>query len=338
MSDPSPDRPAPTRLSRFRRGVTAVIAAVALLVAGVVGAAPAHAAGGTYFSGTYTNLAGIRDYHGYLPSSYRAGTPIPLLVALHGCTENDVGFDLLTGLSALAERRGFIVVFPDQSVLANPAQCWNWPLTTNQRRGYGEPSIIAGITTQIRSRYTVDARRIYATGVSAGGVLSVIMGVTYPDIYAAVGSVAGCEYECDVLQLRSPDRAGLDAYREMGGRARPVPVIVFQGTADLVVRPSTADRIVGQWAQTDDLAIDGLDDNDVDAVPDTVVRGQVPGGRTFTHSTYTSTGGAALIEQYLIDGAGHVYPGGCSCSLYGDPSGPDASGLSWDFFLAHPRP
>lgn len=312
--------------------------ALALLLA-LLGtpAAPARAATGTWFHGTYTNLAGTRDYHGYVPSTYRSGTPMPLLVALHGCTENDIGFDLLTGLSARAEQRGFLVVFPDQSTLANPSQCWNWPLSINQHRGLGEPSIIAGITDLVRSRWTVDPARVYVTGVSAGGVMSMIMAVTYPDRYAAAASVAGCEYECDVLQLRSPDQAGLDAWREMGSRARPVPVLVFQGSADLVVAPSTADRIVGQWAQTDDLALDGLDDGDVSVSPTLVERGQVPGGRTYTHSVNRGPDGTVLIEKYLIDGAGHVYPGGCSCSLYGDPSGPDATGLSWDFFLAHPR-
>lgn len=332
MPDPTPTRRVTTRL---RRLATTALAVVLALTAAPV--ASAKAASGSYFYGTYTSLAGTRDYHGYVPSSYRAGTPMPLLVALHGCTENDVGFDVLTGLSALAEQRGFLVVFPDQSTLANPGQCWNWPLSTNQHRGWGEPSIIAGITTLMRSRYTVDAKRIYATGVSAGGVMSVIMGVTYPDLYAAVATVAGCEYECDVLQLRSPDQAGLDAWREMGSRARPVPVLIFQGTADLVVPPSTAGRIAGQWAQTDDLAIDGADDGDVTATPSLVERGQVPGGRTYSHLVHRSTDGAVLIEQYLIDGAGHAYPGGCPCSLYGDPSGPDASNLSWDFFLAHPR-
>jgi poly(3-hydroxybutyrate) depolymerase len=63
----------------------------------------------------------------------------------------------------------------------------------------------------------------------------------------------------------------------------------------------------------------------------------VPGGRSYTHLTYRSASGQALIEQYMIDGAGHMYPGGCSCSLYGDPSGPNATGITWDFFLAHPR-
>jgi poly(hydroxyalkanoate) depolymerase family esterase len=304
-----------------------VLAVVTLLAASAL-ATPAHAAGGSFFSGVHTSLAGARDYHGYLPSSYRPSTPMPLLVALHGCTENDVGFDVLSRWSAVAEARGFIVVFPDQSNLANPSGCWNWSLPSNQHRGWGEPSIIAGITNRIRSQYNVDAQRIYATGVSAGGVMANIMAVTYPDIFAATSVLAGCEYHCDVLRLRAPEQSGQDALDEMGSRARAVPVLIFQGTADLVVHPSTAYRIAGQWAY-----VDGID-----TVADTVIRGQVPAGRSYTHLTYRSTTGQPLIEQYMIDGAGHAYPGGCSCSLYGDPAGPDASNITWDFFLAHPRP
>jgi len=292
-------------------------------------ATPAHAATGRFFFGTYVSLAGVRDYHGYVPSSYSSGTPIPLVVALHGCTENDVGFDLLSGWSAHAEQRGFIVVFPDQSTLANPAQCWNWFLPSNQHRGWGEPSIIAGITNRVRSQYSVDPRRVFVTGVSAGAVMANIMAVTYPDIYAAASILAGCEYQCGTV---SPDESGRRAFAEMGSRARPVPILLFQGTADFVVPPETAHRLVGQWAQTHDLALDGIDDNDVDAIADRVTRGQVPGGRTYTHSLYQPS-----IELYMIDGAGHAYPGGCTCSLYGDPSGPDATGISWTFFLSHPR-
>ncbi|GIG68434.1 extracellular catalytic domain type 1 short-chain-length polyhydroxyalkanoate depolymerase [Phytomonospora endophytica] len=310
-------------------------AALATLLTTV--AAPAQAAEGRYFYGAYANLAGIRDYHGYVPSTYRPGTPMPLLVALHGCTENSFGFDLLTGFSALAEQRGFIVVFPDQSTLANPAQCWNWTLPTNRHRGLGEPSIIAGITRKVRSQYTVDTARTYVTGISAGAVMSGIMGATYPDVYAAVAMGAGCEYQCDVLGGTDPDAQGLAAYREMGSRARPVPVLVFQGTADPVVPPSTAGRVIAQWAQTDDLAVDGRDDGDVDDVAESVAHRTAPGGRTYTHSVYGGPGTGSMLELYMIDGAGHSYPGGCSCSLYGDPAGPDASGITWDFFLAHPR-
>ncbi len=310
----------------LRRLVLVTGLALAVLVGTV--ATPAHAAAGSFFYGGYVSVYGARDYHGYVPSSYRAGTPMPLVVALHGCTENDVGFDVLSGWSAKAEQQGFIVVFPDQNNLANPAGCWNWVLPANQHRGLGEPAIIAGITNTIRSRYTVDSRRVFVTGVSAGGVMANIMAVTYPDIYAATSIIAGCEYRCDVLQLTTPTQSGQWALAEMGSRARAVPAMVFQGTADIVVAPSTAERIVGQWA-----VVDGID-----AVADLVQPGQVPGGRTFTHYTYKTAGGAALIERYMINGAGHVYPGGCACSLYGDPSGPDATGLTWSFFQAHPKP
>lgn len=308
-------------LSRRLLGVLVIA-----LAAGLVFVPPRAQAAGSYFHGTYAGLQGVRDYHGYVPSTYRPG--MPLVVALHGCTENDVGFDILSGWSAQAEESGFVVVFPDQNNLVNPAGCWNWPLSRNQRRGSGEPAIIAGITGRIRAEYALDARRVYVTGVSAGGVMANIMAVTYPDVYAASSILAGCEYRCDVLQQRPAEQSGADALAEMGPRARPVPVIIWQGTADPVVPPSTADRIVTQWSVVDAI----------DTVPDVVEHGQVPGGRTYTRLTHRAADGMSLIEQYLIDGAGHVYPGGCACSLYGDPAGPDATGLSWEFFTAHPMP
>jgi poly(hydroxyalkanoate) depolymerase family esterase len=306
--------------------ILAVLGALLVTPAGA-----AHASTGTTFAGVYASVWGARAYHGYVPSSYRAGTPVPLLVALHGCTEDGDDFARVSRLSTLAEQRGFIVVYPEQSPLANPTRCWNWFLPTDQVRGAGEPSLIAGITATVRSRYTVDPRRVYVTGGSAGAVMSIIMGVTYPDVYAAVGSIAGCEYGCD--PLRSPRAAGDLAYQEMGARARPVPVILFQGTADLVVPPSTAARIVGQWARTDDLALGG---GHMDAVADTTERGSVPGGRTFTHTVYRSDSGTVLVDEYMVDGAGHAYPGGCGCDVFGDPAGPDASALQWEFFVAHP--
>jgi poly(3-hydroxybutyrate) depolymerase len=98
-----------------------------------------------------------------------------------------------------------------------------------------------------------------------------------------------------------------------------------------------SDRLVGQWAQTDDLALDGgLDDGDVDAVADQVSSGQVPGGRGFTRQVFTSRSGAVMIERYLVHGAGHAWPGGLG--IFGDAAGPDASSLQWEFFLAHPKP
>jgi poly(hydroxyalkanoate) depolymerase family esterase len=313
---------------------TALLATVTL-AAVTPAPATANAAAGTAFAGLYANLAGARSFHGYVPSSYRPGTPLPLLVALHGCAEYFGELEPLSGFTTLAEERGFIVVYPEQSVLANPGKCWNWFLDGNQHRGRGEPSIIAGITNWVRSRYTVDSRRIFVSGPSAGGVMANIMAVAYPDVFAAAGLVAGCEYSCDVTGLTPPEIQGDKAYAEMGSRTRQVPLIVFQGTADVVVPPATAGRVLRQWVRTDDLAPDGVVDGDVDAVADVVAPGQVPDGRSYTRSVYRAADGRDLIEIVIIDGAGHAWPGGNG--LFGDPAGPDASAMQWDFFAAHPQ-
>lgn len=324
--DARPHRPTTNRIRAAGRAALGLVAAAVLAFGSMAPAAAATT--GTYFAGAYVTWFGARDYHGYVPSSAQPGQELPLVVALHGCTENDVGFQLLSGWQQKAEDEGFIVVFPDQNNYANAVGCWNWMLPTSQHRGFGEPALIAGITQRVASTYDVDRSRVYVTGVSAGGAMADIMATAYPDVYAAAGIIAGCEYLCDVTMTRTPTESGQAALKEMGSRARPVPVMIFQGTADLVVNPATASRIAGQWA-----TVAG-----VDQVPDVVVNAQVPGGRFYQHLTYNGSSGAPLVEQYMIEGAGHVYPGGCACSLYGDTPGPDATTLMWDFFSQHPMP
>lgn len=305
--------------TRFSAALTLLLGALTV---------PTVSSAGTTFTGLYASLEGIRSYSGYVPSSYRAGTAMPLVVAIHGCTQTGSSYDNLTRWSTLAEERGFIVVFPSQNILNNLLLCWNWDSENHQHRGAGEPSIIMGITDYVRGQYTVDPKRIFVTGASSGGVMTNIMAVAYPDVFAAAAIFAGCEYECDVTGQRPAVQSGQDSLTEMGSRARQVPVMLWQGTDDVTVPASTVYRIATQWA-----TVDGIDD-----VPDNVELGQVPNGRSYTHSTYRDSNGRAWIELYMIDGAGHVYPGGCSCSVYGDPTGPDGTGITWEFFAANPMP
>lgn len=288
----------------------------------------AQASAGTSFTSFLISRFGIRGFHGYIPSSYQKDVPMPLVVALHGCTRDGYHYEERTGWSRLAEQEGFIVVYPSQSVLSDLFLCWNWENAKNQHRGKGEPAIIAGITNYVRKHYSVDSRRIYVTGASAGGVMANIMAVAYPDIFAASSLIAGCEYPCDPTAARTPEESAEAALTEMGIRARSVPTILWQGTADTAVPPSTVDRIVGQWA-----SVDNIDD-----IPDTVEYGQVPNGHGYTHEIYKDSAGNILIEKYLIDGQGHTYPGGCNCDYLVDPKGPPATALSWAFFESHPMP
>ena len=322
----------------LQRTVSSVLAV--LVIAAIVGTTAPAASAGTHFAGRYTNEYGTRTYRGYVPSSYRRATPMPLVVGLHGCGGTGASFAALTELERYAERRGFIVLFPEQNPENNGSQCWNWFLPTNHERGEGEPSMIAGITKRVQSRYKVDTRRTFVTGISAGGAMTVIMGVTYPDLFAAIGVNAGCIFEgfpCLMSRGFAPELRGRIAYNRMGRFRRVVPTIVFHGTDDMPVPVANSRELIVQWAKTNDLAIDGVEDGDIDPTADATRRGTVPRGRSYTREIYTNRAGKNVMERYLVHGMGHTWSGGCTCNGNGDPSGPEASRIMYDFFLAHPK-
>ena len=127
---------------------------------------------------TYNNPAGTRAYKLFVPSGYQ-GQPLPLVVMLHGCTQLPDDFAAGTRMNFIAEEQSCFVVYPAQRSDANRSKCWNWFRTADQRRGEGEPSLIAGITRQImRAHYSVDAKRVYVGGLSAGAAAAAIMGAT----------------------------------------------------------------------------------------------------------------------------------------------------------------
>lgn len=295
------------------------------------------------FSGYYTNSYGTRYYEGYVPSSYVPGTPVPLVVVLHGCSQTTDDIAAGTRFNSLAESKGFIVLYVQQSAFANSALCWNWFTYANQFRGAGEPSMIAGITNLVRSNYSINPKRIHMTGMSAGGAMTVVMGATYPDLYASIAVHAGCAYDgypCSSSgSSKSATTMGNEAYDAMGSFRRVVPVQVWHGSADTTVYPINGSLVVSQWAQTNDRAYDGLDDNDIDDVADASVSGTVTGGRSWTKQSYrNSTTGVTVLEKYTVTGMGHDYSGGSTAGTFTDPTGPNATQISWDFFVANPRP
>jgi poly(hydroxyalkanoate) depolymerase family esterase len=302
-------------------------------------------AGGRDEYGVFSNASGSVSYKVHLPPSYRPGRPVPVLLALHGTLMSGYSsnsMEQLSRFSQIADARGFIVVYPTQDQSRNIKGAWNFDMPAHQRRGSGEPSLLAGVTDAVIRKYGADAKRVHVVGASAGAAMAVIMAVTYPDVFAAVGSVAGGEYAADQVVAQGsehikPGETAQLAYAQMGSRARQVPAIIIQGEVDPVVPPLYGERLVTHWAAIDDLAVDGRIDGDVDDVLETRQRVVNPGDHPYVKSVYAARESSEpLIEKYLIEGLGHFWSGGSG--LFADPLGPDISTIIWDFFATHSLP
>ncbi len=282
--------------------------------------------GAQFLSRSFACAAGSRSYKLYIPRRPQT-VRRALLVMLHGGTQDADDFAAGTRMNTLAEQHGFIVAYPNQSKTANASLCWNWFSPENQMRGRGEPSIIAGITSEIIADCAVDPARVFVAGLSAGGAMAAVMGATYPDLYAAVGVHSGLPYR-SAADLPSAFAAMRGDARLRGRRSRKsrgtgddsprIRTIVFHGDADHIVHPSNAANMV-----------------EAKRASESVERAEARHAATRAHTRTVTRDktGAVVVEKWLVHGSGHAWSGGSPEGTYTDPHGPDASQEMLRFFF-----
>ena len=305
-------------------------------------------------TGSYSNAAGTRAYKLYIPSG-GAGQRLPLIVMLHGCTQTPDDFAAGTRMNALAEERTCFIAYPAQPVSANPSKCWNWFTPGNQQRGAGEPSLIAGITRQIMRDYPVDPQRVYVAGLSAGAAAAAIMGMTSPistprlacTPVSPSGPPATCPPRSPPCGRANPPSPACFPASPRGRTATCSPCWgprslaspcrlpaggLFRRLCSTEIRTprSTRATAIGssrsrwqRWPRT--------------SIPEWSTAG-CPGGHAYSRTLHADASGQAILEQWVIHGAGHAWSGGSPSGSFTDPRGPDATREMLRFFLEHSHP
>lgn len=241
---------------------------------------------------------------GFVHVPARSGAPMPLVVVLHGCTQDAAGYDAGSGWSALADAHGFALLYPEQARANNPNLCFNWFEPSDTQRGRGEVASIHAMIEATCIAHPIDRSRIFVTGLSAGGAMAGAMLATYPGTFAAGAIIAGVPYGCasgvgeafECMSGRTTVRDGAalgDKVRTAAPRPSRWPrVSIWHGTADPTVAAVNADALAAQWANVHGLGAADVSD-------------QVDG---FPRKAWTADDGAVLVEQYAITGMGHGTP------------------------------
>ena len=271
---------------------------------------------------THDNLE--RTYILHVPSSYDDSHTVPLVLDFHGGGGNAENQIRVSGFSALADEKGFIVAYPngtgklnDKLLTWNSGTCCSYAVDHN----IDDVGFVRALITEVESKYKIDPKRIYATGFSNGGIMSQRLACDASDIFTAIAPVSGT--------LNYPQC----------NPAQPVSIIEFHGTEDTHIQYNGG------------AGPDSLVDIPFTSVKDTISFwlnkdqcAQTPETKSYlniSHDTYNNCNAGTAVELYTIIGGKHAWPGS------NGPAGPggdepvhsiSATQLIWEFFVAHPKP
>ncbi|MFJ4293626.1 alpha/beta hydrolase family esterase [Cupriavidus sp. NPDC089707] len=246
----------------------------------------------------------------YLPPNL--GASRPLVVALHGCSQQASDYDDETGWIKFADKHRFALLLPQQQQANNSRQCFNWFEAGDNERGKGEALSIRNMIGKIVASAVIDPEKVYVTGLSAGGGMTAVMLATYPEVFAGGAIIAGIPYKCANNVSEALDQCGVSLTGQVAPMKDLTPaawgnlvrsasnhngrlpsISIWQGTSDTTVNPVDQRELVDQW--TNVLGIDQTPDGQ-----DTI--------HGHEHKLYKNSTGKVLVESVLVNGMGHGTP------------------------------
>ena len=276
------------------------------------------------------------------PSAAMRSRGRPLLVMLHGCEQSATQFAEGTRMNRLAERKGYAVLYPQQSLRSHARRCWKWYDKLTQEGG-GDVRLIVGAIEQVAARHAIDRARIYICGISAGAGMAHIVALNHPHLFAALGLHSGPVFGAGhnligalgVMQHGAAARAdaAIDEVLARQPAFPRLPTILLQGLADKVVRPINQTQLVRQSVRVNRMPADTL-------VTAQRLPGGAAGGRNPAHAYALhdyQVGQDVLLRVAQVEHLEHAWSGGDASLPFNDKAKPDASKMLLDFFASHRR-
>jgi poly(hydroxyalkanoate) depolymerase family esterase len=265
---------------------------------------------------------------------------------LHGCNSTPTNQDG-NGINAVADRENFVVLYPSHDQPENtdpgthPLRCWRWFSPADMHRGTGDPATVARQTELVAAAWGTDRTRSYLVGMSSGAMMTSLTAASYPDVYAAIGVVAGCSYgggaACVSEDYYKSDPSTAEAqaaHLEQGPRARLMPVIAIHGDADKTVPPAANPDVTRSWLKAGNLALSGTTARPLALEPASAVTRKPKDRYSYLDETYRDDKGRVVAQRVVVHGMDHFWPGGVSdekFAPYTDAKGPSGAELTWSF-------
>lgn len=243
----------------------------------------------------------------YVPKSISNEKNVPLVVALHGCSQTAHNIAEETGWNTLAEKHGFIVLYPEQKIANNASRCFNWFSKKDIKRN-GESKSIKNMIDHVIQNYAIEKSSVHIYGLSAGGALTAAMLAQYPDQFQSGAVLAGGAYGLaknaaqaykvmkgkDKTYTTPKQLAGL--VQDLLSTEQSYPkLIVLYGTEDKVVHPKNSEKLILQWI--------GLNPNETFKENIAfLLNGQV------TRKAYLTQENKEYIIEYKLSNFGHFLP------------------------------